>query len=174
MSLPAFNPVEIPDDERPDVTPITGGSFDPEFPGSTPDAPYGFKDDGTPYKRRPRGASGSKPASKRGVMPASDKDAAAAAAMLGKLNMLIAIGLNAAGMSNSGAAIMAGNDEFESMAKEALLTDPALCRKILGTGAVSGKAGLVMAYGMLGVSIFPAAKEEIQAKRAEREEEYNG
>ena len=163
-----FTNVDIPNDETP---PLEGLDYDPEFPGSTPDAPYGYKPDGTAYKRRPKGSGkgSSGKASTPRRMPATDAQAAAAAGMLAKLNALIGIGFAAAGLSDTAAAIHAGNDMFESMAKEALLTDPALCKKILGTGATSGKAGLVMAYSMLGVNIFPSAKAEFAAKRAERE-----
>lgn len=164
-----FESVSIPQDETP---PIEGQDYDPEYPGSTPDAPYGYKPDGTPYKRRPKGTA-NRGASAGGVrrMPATEAQAAAAAGMLAKMNQLIGIGFMAAGMTETALAIQSSNSQFESMAKEALLTDPALCKKILGAGATSGKAGLIMAYSMLGVSIFPSAKSEIQQKRAEREDD---
>jgi len=165
-----FSTGDIPVDETPPLEGY-GGDFDPEFPGSTPNAPYGFKPNGEPYKRRPKGSggTGTTHTARSNRMPASDKMARNAASLLGRLNSLIAIGLATANMPGTAAAMVENNAQFEEMAYEALLTDPQLCRKILGAGATSGKAGLVMAYGMLGVSLVPAAKSEIMSKRAERE-----
>lgn len=159
MSDLAFDTVPVPD-ERP---PLQGVDYDPEFPGSTPEAPYGFKEDGTPYKRRPKGGKRST-AGKR--MPASDATARAAAGLLARLNTLVAVGLSTAlRLPETGAAILEANERFEVMAFEALQTDPALCKKILGAGATSGKAGLVMAYSMLGVAVIPTALPEVRSRR---------
>jgi len=161
----SFVKTDIPDDEPP---PTIGDNadFDPEYPGSTADAPYGFKDNGEPYKRRPWKSATSSTGSRR--MPASDSSARAAAALLAQLNQMIAMGITmAAGLPNTGNAILEGNKRFEETAFQALQTDPQLCKKILSVGATSGKAGLVMAYGMLGMSIVPAATAEIRERRSE-------
>lgn len=154
-----------------DVAPPTvspTGDYDPEFPGSTPEAPYGFKDNGEPYKRRPKGSgnTGTKKSATR--MPASESSARAAAGLLGRLNLLVSFAVASAGMPQTSEAITESNNQFVEMAYESLLTDPALCKKILGAGATSGKAGLVMAYSMLAMSILPAAKSEVTEARAKR------
>lgn len=166
---------DIPSDETSlprDEAPVTDDApdYDPAYPGSTPDAPYGFKADGTPYKRRPSGPRTS--SSGRGNMPASNSQATQAAALLGRGNMLIAMIAGFAGMPKTAAQITESNSAFEEMARDALLTDPALCRKILSTGSTSGKAGLVLAYAMLGGSLYPTVKEEIVALRAREDEDY--
>lgn len=51
-----------------DAEPATGAGADAgagEFPGATAEAPYGYKPDGTPYKRRPGKRGPRKPASKK-------------------------------------------------------------------------------------------------------------
>lgn len=162
--------IDIPSDmDTPkDSPPPSVEDFDPEYPGSTPDAPYGFKPDGTPYKRRPgkRGSGGSG----RGNMPASNAQATQAAALLGRANLLMAMMLGFAGLPNTSAKIVESNGDFENMARDALLTDPALCRKILSAGGVSGKTGLAMAYVMLGGSVFSTAKSEIREVRMRESE----
>lgn len=151
-------------DETPAVE-YPSGDYNPEFPGSTPDAPYGYKADGTPYTRRPRG-SGKKSSS---VAPRkSAKDAAAAAAMLTQLNALVAMSLSAFGLPQTAASIATANATFQPMAEDALASDPALCRKILSAGSVGGKTALFMAYGMLGASVYPALANEVKQKRLER------
>lgn len=160
MSALTFEETTIPD-ETPQ---IDGVPFDPEFPGSTPEAPYGYKDDGTPYKRRPGGRRKST-GNKR--MPATDAQARQAANLLGQLNTIIGFSLASLGLPQTGASLTAANDTFVEQAYGALLTDPGLCRKILGAGAQSGKAALVMAYGMLAISVVPTATAEIKTRRAE-------
>lgn len=154
--------VDLPKDEPPT---LEGEAYNPEFPGSTADAPYGYKPDGTPYKRRPNGGGGKKRGSTSKRMPASDTAARSAASLLGRLNLLIGMAIQMNGMPETAATLTLANEQFENMAYEALLADPALCRKILGAGATSGKAGLVMAYATLGISIVPAARMEIVEKR---------
>lgn len=173
MSIPFLESVEVPKDDPPVFDPPSGGDYDPEFPGSTPDAPYGFKPDGTPYKRRPNGAgSGSgKKAGGGKKTGSSDRSAQTAASLLARMNGLVGISLTVFGMPATAMSLAEANDQFETMAYEALRSDPELCRKILAAGATSGKAGLVMAYGMLGVSIAPAALTEIREKRATRDAE---
>jgi hypothetical protein len=160
-----------------DETPVVSsesvtGDFDPDYPGSTSDAPYGFKDDGTPYRRRPRGTA-NKASKSTGTRrsPASESQARTAAALLAKANNLMAISLMALGMPLTAMQLRQANEDFESMAYEALLTDPALCRKILSAGATSGKTALLLAYGMLGFSVVPSAMGELKERRAKAEME---
>jgi hypothetical protein len=84
------------------------------------------------------------------------------------MNMLLGLGLFTAGLERTAESIKEANEQFEVMAYEALQTDPQLCRKILGAGANSGKAGLVMAYVMLGASAFPPMRDEIKEVRARK------
>lgn len=153
-----------PDDTTP-PTVAANGDYDPAYPGSTPDAPYGFKDDGTPYRRRPKGTAGSKSPSKN--TPATDRMAKTAANLLARGNSLMAMGLMALGLPMTASSMAEANDTFEELAYQALLNDPVLCKKILSAGAVSGKAGLAIAYGSLGMAIAPAAINEVKAKRRE-------
>lgn len=167
-----------PFDVTPDETPTLNESsdYDPAYPGSTPDAPYGYKPDGTPYKRRPRGtASGpaKSPATGTRRMAASETSARAAANMLGRMNSLIGFSLVALGMPNTAGQLAENNETFVEQAYEALLTDPELCRKIMSAGAQSGKAQLMMAYAMLGASVVPTAVVDIKEKRALAQEAGN-
>jgi hypothetical protein len=166
-----FGVTQIPRDVTPSTDPDDSGPFDPRYPDSTPEAPYGYKPDGTPYTRHhgPRGGN----RGSRSNMPATEKQAATAAALLARLNTLFGIAFTAAGMPKSAETLAANNAMFEVMAKEALETDPALCRKILSAGATSGKAGLIMAYVMLGASTFPDMKTEYRANHPKEIEEGN-
>jgi hypothetical protein len=159
-----FSVTPISDDVTP---PITDEPFDPQYPDSTPEAPYGFKPDGTPYKRH----HGRGRQSTTGRMPASGKQAETAAALLARMNTLIGFALITAGMPESAEKLAENNEQFEEMARGALETDPALCRKILSAGATSGKAGLVMAYVVLGATTFPAMKSEYRANHPKELEE---
>ena len=160
---------ESPETVNPDSTTGATGDFDPTYPGSTPDAPYGFKADGTPYVRRPRGTAGtSRTPTSIGRMPASESQATQAASLLATGNTFMGFGLVAFGMPMTASALAEANKEFEALAFQALLADPALCRKILSGGAVSGKVMLAMAYAQLAVALFPDAKQEIAARRQER------
>jgi len=171
-TLPDFSTGEIPDENKEDAPPSVSEDFDPEFPGSTEAAPFGFKPNGTPYKRRPNGAGpGTSVGAPKRVTGNSDTLAKEAAGLLSQVNLLLAMSLTAANLNETALAIAEGNQRFEQMAYESLRADPALCRKILSAGQTSGKAGLVMAYGMLAVGIVPAARGEIQARREARENE---
>jgi len=165
MTELTFDTIDLSKDEAPPMNGVTDDSFDPAYPGSTPEAPYGFKDDGTAYKRRP-GPRGPRKSSGRGNMPASESQARSAAAMLGQLNNLIGLSLFSFGFPLTAGEIAKGNDMFVEQAYAALLTDPALCRKILSAGAQSGKAALVMAYGTLALGIAPALVVELKERRA--------
>ncbi len=167
----AFAPVEIPQDDKPT---LDGVPFDSRYPDSTPDAPYGFKPNGEPYRRHhgPGKSTGSATGRGGSRMPASDAQARSAASVLGTLNKLIGMALLPI-LPGTAVAITEGNDDFEQLAFQALLTDPALCKRILGAGTSSGKAQLFMAYGALGMSVVPTAMGEIKMKRSEREDNSN-
>lgn len=164
-----FETTPIPDDAAPPMdepTPVAA-PFNPEFPDSTADAPYGYFPDGRIRKRRPHGSRKTATSSVT-RMPASESSARSAAGLLATLNNLIAVGITtAAGLPRTGAAITEGNAQFESMAYEALLADPALCKKILSVGASSGKGALALAYVTLGATIVPAAISEVKERKAE-------
>lgn len=173
-----FGRTQVPQDEPPETNDGTKSvightPFDERYPDSTPDAPFGYKPDGTPYKRH-HGKHGGKSSGNAGSrMPATEKQAATAAALLGRLNALFGITLGLAGMPKAAMELAQNNETFEVMAKEALLTDPVLCRKILSAGATSGKAGLIMAYAMLGASTYPAMRDEYRENHPKELEDGN-
>jgi hypothetical protein len=163
----------IPRDETPDVEPdgyadSTPGPFIDLYPDSTLEAPYGRKPNGEPYKRHHSGRA-PKDGSVNARMPG--KQAETAAALLARLNLLFGMSLGLAGMPRAQNELVKNNDTFEVMARDALAADPALCRKILSAGATSGKAGLVMAYTMLGVSIAPTIRDEYRENHPREIEE---
>ena len=172
----SFGVTSIPRDIGPstDPEPITDTPYDPRYPDSTPEAPYGYKPDGTPYKRHHSGHGSKAGRAGSSNMPATEKQAATAAALLARLNTLFGLALTTAGMPESARTLAANNVMFESMAKEALETDPALCRKILSAGATSGKAGLIMAYVMLGAGTFPDMKAEYRQNHPREIESIGG
>lgn len=159
---------EAPPTENPQAT--TVGPFTDLYPDSTPEAPYGRKPDGTPYKRH-HGGRGSRSVTGPQRMPASESLARSAAGVLATANSLTAIALMAGNLTVTAEAINDANKQFEEMAYQALLTDPALCKKILSAGASGGKAGLLMAYAMLTANIFPSAMAEFKERRQARLEE---
>lgn len=181
-----FGTTEIPQDTTPNVdsTPPmleadnASAWFDPQYPYSTKEYPYGFFDnaDGTPdfdrpRKRRPKGTGGG--SSKNPASGKGSTNARSAAKMLAQMNMLLGMGLRTFGMPMTAEMLAQANTEFEAMAFDALSNDPALCRKILSAGAASGKTQLLMAYLALGVAVAPPAYMEIKAKR-ENDHEYVG
>lgn len=95
--------------------------------------------------------------------------ASQAALTLGQLNGIIAMGLMAVGMMETASAIAANNDAFEERAREALVTDPDLCRLILKGGVKSARVSLGIAYAGLGLSVAPVAVAEFREKKAERD-----
>lgn len=165
-------PDDLPPDEVPPLETPTG-DFNAEFPGSTPEAPYGFKPDGTAYKRRPNGkGGGGKSGQESGkVSTRNEGNARAAASLLARLNLMVVMALHTGNLPKTADAISENNRTFEEMAYNSLVNDPALCRKILGAGAASGKTGLIMAYAFLGVSAVPAIRIEIQERKEARENE---
>lgn len=174
-----FSKTDIPSEDSAPEIDLGTADYNPEYPGSTEEAPYGFFDDGRPRKRKPRGgpeptrlppgwaSSKTSTGSNRRVV-ASETKARQAASVLARGNWLLGIGLNALGMGMTADALDDANKNFEEMAFEALLTDPALCSKILNVGATGGKTALIMAYGMLGASVAPTAYTEMKTKRQER------
>ncbi|HWV44403.1 MAG TPA: hypothetical protein VN039_00005, partial [Nitrospira sp.] len=110
-SILDFKDVEIPEDNAPPVAmPEGASSYDPDFPGSTEEAPYGYKADGTPYKRRPNaGAGRPKGSGSKGVGKVGESQARAAAQLLGQLNSLVGMSLAAFGMPMTAGSIMEAN-----------------------------------------------------------------
>lgn len=166
---------DIPPEELDDTPRVETptGDYDSEFPGSTEEAPYGYKPDGTPYKRRPNGAgkgpgtSGKKSSS----VTRNEGQARAAAALLARMNLILAMALYPANLPKTAEAITDANGQFEEMAYQSLVNDPTLCRKILSAGTTGGKTGLIMAYGFLGLSAVPAIRSEIQERKLANEQD---
>jgi len=165
----------ITEDETPttDSTEATGW-FDPTYPFSTEEHPYGFfpisatnpePDFNRPRKRRPHSRARGERLGSVASSSRADSTARTAAAMLARMNSLIGMGLVAFGMPLSGEVITDANKVFEDMAYEALQSDPALARKILSAGATSGKAQLTMAYVMFAGQIAPVAYMEVKQGR---------
>jgi hypothetical protein len=165
-------PGKVDDPPTTDSTEHTGW-FNPDFPHSTEQHPYGYFLDGDgnpdfsrPRIRRPRGyGKSSSSGSSVARSQQADGTAKTAAKMLTRINGLVALSLTSFGMPISGNQIKDANTVFEEMAYEALQTDPVLARKILSAGASSGKAQLTMAYIMLAGSVAPIAYGEIREKR---------
>ena len=166
LELENTDDLGIPQDIPAESIPESVKDYDPEFPGSTKEAPYGFKVDGTPYKRRPN--SGSRAG--KTVHAKNGASAANAAALLRSINSMVALSLLAFGMPLTGTTIEQAGDQFESMARDALESDPALAKRILSMGANTGKAQLAMAYITLGVAVTPVALAELREKRKENDE----
>jgi hypothetical protein len=160
----SFSVTDIPSGETENSSPDTSQD-------ATPDAPYGYTATGR-VRKRPVGSRNATPSSGK----RNDKLAADAAAILVTANGLVAISLMAFGMPMTAGAIQEANATFETMAREALANDPALCRKILSAGATGGKTALLLAYGMLASQVGPAAFMELRARRAlaAEEDENNG
>lgn len=118
-------------------------------------------------KTRSSGTKGSKGRSTAG-------QARKAAAVLGNLNGMICVALVAPIPGSpiylpETASVLASKSEvFEEQAAAALENDPELTRMILRGGALSGRAALVMAYGMLAGSVAPYAIAEWKDRRANR------
>lgn len=94
--------------------------------------------------------------------------AAQATQVLVQLNGMLALGSLALGLHKTAGAIAEANPAFETAAYNALLTDPELCKFLLKSGAISGKAMLVAAYGGMGLSVAPTAVMEVKEKREAR------
>lgn len=167
MTALAFETGVIPDKEP---------ETDTGLPGASDDAPYGYKADGTPYKRRPNG-TGRASGTRTSTGSRTDSKARQAAALLTQANDLVTFGVMAIGYGQTAAALSNANEGFADTAFEALRQDEALCNTILRAGTTSAKITLLIAYGMLAVNVAPTALAEVREKRAakaaETEEESN-
>lgn len=106
-------------------------------------------------------------ANKSRIKGTNEQLAAQAAAVLAKSNSLASLALLAFGMPLTATAIAEHNQQFEQNAYEALLLDPALCKKILSTGGKTAGVALFLAYGQLGMAFIPLAMREVKEKRAD-------
>lgn len=107
----------------------------------------------------------------------NEKLAAAALDVLVQGNNVGVMILSLAQMYGTASAVSQREEAFRATALEALKADPGMARSILKAGATSGKAMLMMAYGMLAVSVAPVAIQEFKEKRAaarDQEEEVQG
>lgn len=177
----------VPPDEKPDPTADSSGDslssdganwFNPDFPYSTEEHPYGYFPDGKggwdfdrPRKNKPRGYGGTGTTSSGGVKghPASEKSARAAAKLLAQMNLFVGMGISAFGMRMTAQELVDANSQFEEMAFQALLSDPKLCAKIMSAGLSSGRSQLMFAYLALAGALTPVAMQDIKNIRAERE-----
>ena len=91
-----------------------------------------------------------------------------AADVLSQANAMIALALNLPfsplQLPVTSATIVAADEGFNEQARRALLTDPKLAAMLLRGGGVSGKIGLVVAYGMLAGAIVPVAMLEMKER----------
>lgn len=165
--------VDNPTDEAPPLSDETVGWFDPDYPHSTAEHPYGYfpKADGTPdfdrpRKRRPHGARtvGSSTAK---AVTANPKKAQMAASVLAQMNNFLGMGLMTFGLPLTAAQLAEKNIVFEGMAADALASDPELCRRILAGGASSGRAQLAVAYAILAGTVGSQAVAEIKTRKEE-------
>jgi hypothetical protein len=95
-----------------------------------------------------------------------------AAAALSQVNGLIGIALLLAPgklkMPETATALAIADEGFSEQAYLALLTDPKLCALILKGGMASGRAALLIAYGMLAGAVVPVGIAEYRAYDADR------
>jgi len=140
----------------------------------SPEAPYGYKKDGTPYKRRPNGARASGGSTRTSGSSRVESKARQAAALLTQANELACFGVMAVGFGRTASALQVANEGFTETAYEALRQDEALCNTILKAGTTSAKITLLIAYGMLMVNVVPVAVTEYRDKRANAESESEG
>jgi len=100
----------------------------------------------------------------------SPAQAKQAAAVLAQWNGYVAAGMMVLPkpwrMFDTASALAEANDAFAEAAASALATDAKLCRLILKGGGVSGRAGLIMAYGVLFASVAPVALHELAVNDA--------
>jgi hypothetical protein len=95
--------------------------------------------------------------------------AAQATGVLVQLNAILALGVSAIGLFQTGGAIASANETFEQAAYLALQTDPELCKLILKSGAKSAKVSLALAYGGMAMSVGPTAVNELRERKADRD-----
>lgn len=96
--------------------------------------------------------------------------AAQAAKSLVGINSLIGYGALALGLPGTAKAILSAQEDFETQAYQALLTDPKFAAQLLNAGQVSAKAMLGMTYLTMGVGVVPVAMAELKAKKEAREQ----
>lgn len=124
--------------------------------------------------RRKRQCDDCKPKPKRSASTprvagnASNVAAQAAKTLVG-INNVIGFTALALGLKKTATQIFDVQNDFETQAYQALLTDPKLAASLLSAGQFSAGAALGMAYLSMGVGIAPVAMAEIKAKKAERE-----
>lgn len=95
--------------------------------------------------------------------------ASQATGVLVQLNSFMALGAAAIGLFGTAKAIQVANDDFESRAYQALLTDPEFCKSILKSGAKSSKVALALAYGGMAMTVAPTAVIELKERKAEKD-----
>lgn len=93
-----------------------------------------------------------------------------AAEILAQYNGLVALVATLAHYEYTGEAIRNVNDTFKEQATAALLADPELANQIVRAGGVSGKAALIMAYGMMVAAVAPVGMLEFKQNRAAKAE----
>lgn len=118
------------------------------------------------HRKSSRAKTTALPSSRRA--DSSDKLASQAATVLCNVNGFVSLAVMAAGLPQTSEAITVARDGFYIQAKEALVTDPDLCKQILRTGGLSAKVSLILAYGMMAGVVGPVAALEIRVKREER------
>jgi hypothetical protein len=94
--------------------------------------------------------------------------AAQATKTLASINAMFAMGFGGMGFFRTMSIVMEKNEDFETAAYAALITDPKMCQQILGVGQASSKLGLGLAYVSLGMGIAPTIAEELREKKAAR------
>jgi hypothetical protein len=137
--------------------------FIPQYPGATPEAPFGYFKNGNVRKRPPRGSS----STAAPVGGSNEKLARQAVEMLSGYNTIIGMFAMLLGLPRTSAAIAEAEEGFREIAVPALTSDPKLCRRIIGAPTSAGMAGLAMAYAMLMAAVGTVAVPEFKAKRAE-------
>ena len=99
----------------------------------------------------------------------NEKLAEQATQALVQINRLTGFGARILGLEATSETIMFCEDEFARQAKDALLSDPDLCKQILAAGQISGKVSLAIAYALMGAQVAPVAIAELKAKQAAKE-----
>ena len=91
--------------------------------------------------------------------------AAQAADTLAQYNDLVGLVARLADWELTAEQIDNANPVFKEKAYAALITDPDLAASIVRTGGISGKAALIISYGMFAASVAPVAMLEAKVKR---------
>jgi hypothetical protein len=148
-----------------DTTPpfADGGDFNPEYPGSTKEAPYGFTREGKPRVRKPYrygDGQGGTTDNKAGRSPQNEKLAQQASDVLTTGVSIVGTIAMAVGFQRTAGAMAANIDGLAARNVAALQTDPALCRMILRAGPASARLVLVGSFAMFGFQVAPTAVAE--------------